>query len=79
MLQFYFWSAAVAARILSRVTGFDIGNNQRVVMSTICNSWILGALLDLVQKQKCAVFLPHDSEYIQIMGCNNIIMLELLP
>jgi hypothetical protein len=79
MLQFHFWSTAVCAGIVSRVTGFDIGDNQRVVMSTICNSWILGPLLDFVHKQKCAVFLPYDSENIQIMGCNNIIILELLP
>lgn len=64
MLQFYFWSTAVDAGIVSRVTGFDMGNNQRVVMSTICNSWILGPLLDLVNKQKCTVFLPYDSKYI---------------
>jgi hypothetical protein len=50
MLHFYFWSTAVDAGIVSRVPGFDIGDNQRVVMSMICNSWILGPLLDFVQK-----------------------------
>jgi hypothetical protein len=76
MLQFHFWSTAVYAGIVSRVTGFDVGDNQRVVMSTICNSRILGPLLDYVHKQKCTVFLPYDSEDIQIMGCNSIMMLE---
>jgi hypothetical protein len=78
MLQFYFWSTAVDAGIVSRITGFDIGDNQRVVMSTIGNSWILGPLLDFVHKQKCTVFLPYDSEDIQIMSCNNIMVTELL-